>query len=233
MSEYRHEYKYLISSAQASVLEMRMRGMLQPDPHADESGAYQIKSLYFDDSEDTCFFENENGTDPRSKFRIRCYNHSLERISLEKKSKMRGMTKKESCFISKEVCEILMGGRDLRLGEGLDGTQKFLLSQLKLRRLRPKVIVSYERKPFVCPIGNVRVTFDRKLSSSSAVESFLKEELPLRPALATGSCILEVKWDEILPSYVRQALSTGTLQWSGCSKYYLCRKYSTNGGMRV
>ena len=53
MSEYRHEYKYLISSAQASVLEMRMRGMLQPDPHADESGAYQIKSLYFDDSEDT------------------------------------------------------------------------------------------------------------------------------------------------------------------------------------
>ena len=33
------------------------------NPHAGENGIYHIRSLYFDDYENSCFMDNENGVD--------------------------------------------------------------------------------------------------------------------------------------------------------------------------
>lgn len=71
---YRHEFKYLCSSAELAVLRVRLFGLMRPDPHVGTDGMYRIRSLYFDDCQDTCLRENEAGTDPREKFRIRIYN---------------------------------------------------------------------------------------------------------------------------------------------------------------
>ena len=79
---FRHELKYLISSAEVTMLRTRLSGLISLDAHA-KNGHYTIRSLYFDDYDDRCLLENENGTDPREKFRIRIYNGSAERISLE------------------------------------------------------------------------------------------------------------------------------------------------------
>lgn len=233
MSEYRHEYKYLINHAQAQILQVRVQALLEKDPYADETGIYVVKSLYFDDENNCCFYENENGTDPRSKFRIRYYNDDITNIRLEKKIKLHGMTKKESCMISKEMCQNLIDGKEALSVSAMDKTSIALLTELKLRRLRPKVIVTYERRPFVYPAGNVRITFDGKLLSSNAVESFLEKEAPQRLVLKTGDSILEVKWDELLPVYIKNIFQTGDLQWSSFSKYYLCRRYSSNGGINI
>ena len=90
--KYRHELKYVISSAHIPLLKSRISGLMQLDPHACEDGIYNIRSLYFDDYSNRCFYENENGTDPREKFRIRIYNHSDQRITLECKRKERSKT---------------------------------------------------------------------------------------------------------------------------------------------
>ncbi|MDE6982038.1 MAG: VTC domain-containing protein, partial [Lachnospiraceae bacterium] len=102
MNKYRHEYKYLIDSKEMAVLNIRAAGILQRDSHAGSEGSYFIQSLYFDDMKNSCDSENEAGTDPRSKFRIRYYNRNTESLKLEKKSKIRGMTRKESCSITRE-----------------------------------------------------------------------------------------------------------------------------------
>lgn len=94
MTEYRHEYKYRIDARQRAVLRLRAQGILERDVHAGTDGVYLIRSLYFDSPEDDCFYENENGDDPREKYRIRFYNCDTSRISLECKAKSRGMTKK-------------------------------------------------------------------------------------------------------------------------------------------
>ncbi len=80
--KYRHEYKYPISDLEATVLKQRLNGVMPLDAHVGPSGMYLISSLYFDDYYNSCFYDNENGTDPREKFRIRIYNHSSSRISL-------------------------------------------------------------------------------------------------------------------------------------------------------
>ena len=106
MNKYRHEYKYVSPEIILATLEKRARAVLAPDPHAGKNGGYSIRSIYFDDIYNTCYHENENGTDPREKFRIRIYNCSAERISLELKQKENSKTLKLSCPISKEDCEI-------------------------------------------------------------------------------------------------------------------------------
>ena len=85
--KYRHELKYVVSAAQIPILKSRIVNLMQMDPHAGKDGIYNIRSLYFDDYYNRCFYENENGTDPREKFRIRIYNGSTDKISLELKKK--------------------------------------------------------------------------------------------------------------------------------------------------
>ena len=89
-TKFRHELKYVVSCAQLSLLKNRVHNLLSLDSHTSQSGVYNIRSLYFDDYYNSCYIENENGTDPREKFRIRIYNASEERITLECKRKERG-----------------------------------------------------------------------------------------------------------------------------------------------
>ncbi|MDE5716989.1 MAG: polyphosphate polymerase domain-containing protein [Lachnospiraceae bacterium] len=233
MTEYRHEYKYRIDAMQKSVLCLRAQGVLERDAHAGPDGEYLIRSLYFDSPEDACFYENENGDDPREKYRIRFYNCDISRISLECKAKARGMTKKTACPLTADQCRQFMEGGIPEPESEVSPKQAAMFGRMRLKRLRPVVIVQYSRMPFVCDAGNVRVTFDDSIASSNDVAGFLQPEIPLRSVLGTGESILEVKWDELLPAYIKGQLALGTLQWTSFSKYYLCRKYNSYGGVRV
>lgn len=233
MTEYRHEYKYRIDAMQKAVLCLRAQGALERDSHAGADGEYLIRSLYFDSPEDACFYENENGADPREKYRIRFYNCDASRISLECKAKERGMTRKTACPITRDQCRQFMEGRIPEPEREVSAKQAAMFGRMRLKSLRPVVIVQYTRMPFVCQAGNVRVTFDDSIVSSNDIGGFLEQEIPLRSVLGMGESILEVKWDELLPSYIKGRLALDSLQWTSFSKYYLCRKYNCYGGVRV
>lgn len=231
--KYRHEYKYVCNSMQSTVLKTRASGIMKRDIHAGANGYYRIRSLYFDDMEDTCYYENEGGVGERDKYRIRIYNGDISRISLEKKSKNRGMTLKTACRINEEICRKLMKGEKNIIDSNMTYVQKKLLLEMQLKNMSPKVIVEYVRYPFVNQNGNVRVTFDEAISSSNDIGCFLEKEIILRPILEKGQGILEVKWDEFLPDYIKKIMELDSLRWNSFSKYYLCRKYNTFGGVRI
>lgn len=223
--EFRHELKYLITTAQVQMLKSRLTGILSPDSHA-VGGSYRIRSLYFDDYDDRCFYENENGVDPREKFRIRIYNGSTDRITLECKRKERGKTLKTACPLSLEQTKQLMRGIPI----GDIAGQPPLLQKLTVRmltaRMRPVVMVEYDRVPYVYRLGNVRITLDTNISSSSEIHRFLEPDIPRRPVLPLGQQLLEVKYDEFLPDHIYRSLSLNNLSQTAFSKYYLCRKYT-------
>ncbi len=229
-AKYRHELKYTCSQAQLALLGNRVKGLLELDAHVEaDRPFYTIRSLYFDDYDNTCFYENENGTDPREKYRIRIYNGDGSRIRLERKQKVRGKTRKQSCPLTKEQCQAFMEGKGLPMREFAD--QPLLLQQFlaawHTRLLRPKIIVEYERVPYVYPEGNVRITLDQNISSSKEVARFLEPELAgKRPVMPKGQQLLEVKFDEYLPDFIYRSLALENLQQTAFSKYYLCRKFS-------
>ena len=223
--KFRHELKYLISSAELEIIKTRVNNLLSLDSHTDSTGAYSIRSLYFDDYFNRCFYENENGTDPREKFRIRIYNHSSDRITLECKRKEHGMTNKTSCPLSEEQARILMSGKTVPdIANQHPLLRKLTLAMLQ-NRLHPVVIVEYDRIPYVYKNGNVRVTLDTNISSSNAVQHFLDKTIPKRPIMPTGQQLMEVKFDEYLPDFIYRNLQLNNLRQTAFSKYYLCRKF--------
>lgn len=224
MSRFRHEYKYYINRSQEALLHIKAAGLLEPDIHAGAEGGYLIRSLYFDDLDDTCLRENIDGTDPHSKFRIRYYNDDSCRLRLEKKTKYRGMTLKETCPLTLEEYDMLVS-QDFPDIAGMPRSKQKLLMDFRLRALIPKVIVSYRRVPFVYSCGNVRVTFDQNVTSSGQTDRFLAGDYGERPVFSQGGCILEVKWDEILPLHIKETLKLDSLQWTSFSKYYMSRIY--------
>lgn len=231
--KYRHEYKYICSATQNAVLKMRVQGIMRRDAHAGADGAYKIRSLYFDDLNDRCYYENESGIGERDKYRIRIYNGDSSRITLEKKGKLRGMTLKTSCRLTEQECRAYMAGRYPAIESDMPQIKQQLLTEMKHKCMRPVVIVEYVRYPFVEKNGNVRVTFDENISSSNDIGNFLNMNISVRPIMEKGQSILEVKWDEFLPDYLKNHMQTDSLLRSSFSKYYLCRKYNAYGGIRV
>lgn len=222
--KYRHELKYVISTAQLPLLRARIAPFMKIDPHAGPDGVYQIRSIYFDDYKNRCYYENENGTDPREKFRIRIYNHSSERIMLECKRKERGKTLKTSSVLTLEQTQQIIKSGILKDPDS--ALQQKLCLEMKTRLLHPVVVVEYERIPYIYQNGNVRITFDMNMTSSADLGNFFSDRMPKRPIMPAGQMLLEVKFDEYLPDFIYSSLNLGSLSQTAYSKYYLCRKYN-------
>lgn len=228
MNKFRHEIKYQCSELQLSVIKSRIGCMLKNDEHV-VNGQYSIRSVYFDNYENKCFYENEAGTDPREKFRIRIYNADSSRITLECKRKERGMIRKTSCLLTKESYHKLMSGGSLGdLSDKPALLRKFIVL-MKMELYKPTVIVEYDRTPFVYMIGNVRITLDRNIRFSMDFNHFFDKSISTQPIMPVGQHLLEVKYDELLPSFIKDTFQTGDLQQTTFSKYYLCRKISMGG----
>lgn len=227
--KFRHELKYIVDNNQLEIIKNRISSLMPLDKHAGDKGMYNIRSLYFDDPYNRCYYENENGTDPREKFRIRIYNHSSSRIVLECKRKERGKTHKTSCGLTMEQTLSIMRGEPLTDIASLPPLLRRLTLKMLTERFHPVVIVDYDRVPYVYALGNVRVTFDTNVSACGDIHSFFDRNVPKRPVLPFGQSILEVKFDEYLPDYIYRSLQTDDLRQTAFSKYYVCRKFCLGG----
>ena len=109
---YRHELKYYITEGDHALLSRKLSLTMEQDAFAKKNGGeYFIRSLYFDDRDDSAFREKLDGTDERDKFRIRIYNMRDDVIKLECKHKSNGYIKKQSVNLSRKEYEQLMMGR--------------------------------------------------------------------------------------------------------------------------
>ena len=226
--QYRHEYKYPLTRGEILIEETKIAAIAEKDKHAGEAGFYNIRSLYFDDYKNSCYMDNENGVDNREKYRIRIYNCSAERITLECKKKVHGKTHKSACGITYSQCETLMKGD---IPEDIQPSQQVLqrLAYLMATHLmKPAVIVDYNRVPYVYrqQDANVRVTFDSDIMSISEPAAFFDPQALGRGVMPMGQALMEVKFDSFLPDEVYCLLQLNGLQVSTFSKYYLCRKFS-------
>lgn len=223
-AKFRHELKYLMNTQQLYTLKHQLPDLLYPDPHVGEEGFYRIRSLYFDDFFNTSYYENEDGTEPREKFRIRLYNGSTSQIRLELKRKEHTMVHKRSCKISEDMVRHILQDNTIPWDDNMDPLLKKFYIQQETRLLKPKIIIEYDRVPFIYPDGNVRVTLDLNIGASTCVDEFLDKEISVRPIMPVGTHLLEAKYDEIFPDFIYRSIQKQNLERVTFSKYYLCRK---------
>lgn len=227
---FRYEKKYMVVTGQQEFLRNHIEELCFRDSHTDGTNRYVIRSLYFDDYGSNAYYDNENGIDPRTKYRIRIYNNDTGVIHLERKVKQAGKIHKDRVIVDKEFCDLLLSGN----GDQIDyPTEEPLVNRfLTLYHtcmLRPSIIVEYEREPYVYPDGDVRITFDRKISFSDELERFFEPDIFLQPILPSGQDVLEVKYTEFMPEFIQRELEMKQMQQCAFSKFYLCEKYRRSG----
>lgn len=220
-SRGRHELKHYINYADVLQLRSRLPFVAAVDDNAREGNGYRVKSLYFDNYNDKVLKEKIDGVDDREKFRLRFYHDDTSLIRLEKKSKRNGLSYKESAIITVDVCKRLLEGNPEVLKENQDPLCMELYAKMHYQQLRPKNIVAYSREAYVYPAGNVRVTIDYDIRTSTNVHDFLKP-YPV-PIPVPGVYILEVKYDSFLPEIIRGVVSLSGRSSTSFSKYAVTR----------
>lgn len=215
---FRHEYKFLISPNAAKLLKLRLPHIMGRDLHVGPTGQYTIRSLYFDDPNFTAFRDKVDGVDNRTKYRIRCYNGDTSRCRLERKEKKGHLTRKTGQSITSQDA-LALQSRTFPHGEGLCEELRLLCAS---QGLRPMVLVDYDRTPFVCAAGNVRITLDENLRTRPYCADLFDTHQSMIPVLEDNQVILEVKFDDYLPGYLRDTLADIPKIPMAISKFAMC-----------
>ena len=221
--KYRHEWKHVLNTTDLLILRQRLRAVMESDPHAVD-GRYQIRSLYFDNEEDKALREKIDGVNMREKFRIRLYNCDATVIHLEKKSKRNGLGTKYSANLTAEWAQKIVDGDIDWMLMSENSLIQELYCKMRYQGMRPKTIVDYTREPFIFRPGNVRVTLDYDIRTGLHRTDFLNPNAVTVPA-GDAPILMEVKWDEYLPSIIRDVVSVPDRRVGSFSKYAQCRVY--------
>ena len=224
----RHELKFLITRTQLEVLRRTVGAALSLDPNAKRNGgSYHIRSLYFDTVFDDALYDKIAGVKDRDKYRMRIYNLSDKDIFVECKTKVGSLISKRSVKITRDLAEQLMAGDPSGLENTRSGLLRDIYREMRTRLLHPVVIVDYEREAYIHTAEEVRVTFDMRVRSGLNNVDLFNPKVPTVPVLDHDETILEVKYNRVLPPYIRDLLSFACPEavQTAVSKYTLCRRY--------
>jgi hypothetical protein len=228
----RHEYKYLVPNYLIDDIRAAIRPYLDVDDYAVPTGGqYTVRSIYFDSSDLTCYWEKEAGIKDRKKLRVRGYNRRDEKskVFLEIKRKTNSLISKNRALLP--YSSLLPAFRDIdpiqyvrEEQRDQDDARRFFY-HLRRQSMVPIETVLYEREPFNCRFrSSLRVTFDRNLRSVlyPGLEN-LYDETDVVPALP-DHFILEVKCDvdRGFPGWVKGFLARFDLKKQALSKYVIC-----------
>ena len=225
MPKYRHEIKVGISLFEFLEMKSKLDVLLELDSHCKGDGMYAIRSLYFDNVYDKALIEKNRGVNRREKFRLRYYDDDTRFIKLEKKQKVNGLCLKTSSPISKKEVETLLSGNYEQLESSKDELMQELLFKMKTQGLRPKNIVKYDRRAYICEAGNVRITFDMNLRAGINPQDFMDSNADLEVSSLNQPIILEIKYDEFIPSFIERIVKAKQRRVQSFSKYAQCRTY--------
>ena len=219
--KYRNEWKYLIDTAQKEAICSRLAPVMELDRFA-ANGWYTLRSLYFEDYFHSAYEEKDSGILRRKKYRIRIYDYSDRSIKLERKKKFGSYIYKKSAKLTRdEISKIRDGDYAFLLANEQTLCLEFYSEYGRSVRC-PRTIVDYERQPWVAEAGTVRITFDMDVRAAIGSYDIFDKSLPGLPVLEPRKCVMEVKFTEFLPNYVRKVLPDRASEFTAVSKYVLC-----------
>jgi hypothetical protein len=221
--KYRRELKYIINYPDLALIRMRLSALLQLDAHAQNrpNGIYTVRSLYFDDYYNNSYNQKYMGVSDRQKYRIRMYNQSTDVISLERKVKGDCYICKEVSALSQpEVKDIMLGDYGFLLQSPLALKQQFY-HECQTKIMRPRVVVEYERQPYVMDAGEVRITFDMNVRAGLSGLDIFDDEMVMVELLEPHQLIMEVKFTEFLPAIIQKVIPPEASELAAVSKFVM------------
>ncbi len=233
----RYEYKYFVPNSKMDMLRNMIAPFVQYDKFSDKMPEkhYTVRSIYFDTPEYDCFFEKVEGIKHRKKFRLRGYNRPNDEkgnVFFEIKRKYEDPILKNRAPAEFDNALNLFESNnpdfyhpDLILYPLAEENLKRFFYHYHNRKLRPVVLVIYEREAFLgLHDDTIRVTFDKNLRSVAFPSlDELYEENRVRRSLS-NKFILEVKFNDHYPAWMKPIIGALGVKRQSASKYVISIK---------
>lgn len=217
MSEYRKELKYFLRNTDMGQIKTNLNYIMKIDNNC-KNGKYTISSIYLETYNDTSYNQVINGLSERWKYRIRFYDYNDKFIKLEKKYKVNNLTKKSAIKLSKDDFERIMNNT-LKVKKSNPELLNEIAIKMKTELLRPAILIEYDRIPYTYKAGNVRITIDYNIRYSRNYNKAFEQE---NKKHYLKYKILEVKYDEFIPDFIRYKIEVNHLEQTAFSKYFMC-----------
>jgi hypothetical protein len=216
----RLEFKYVIPTSLLDLVVPTISRYLDADGYANKAGFYKVNSLYFDSPHLACYQQKLDGILFRKKYRVRYYGDK-QKLFFEIKRKSGDTVFKDRVLLPPTTRinqQSLVNHQFLHhIPEGkLKGE---LLADYHKLNLKPKVLISYLRRPFVSKFtNNLRITLDYDLKATKITNGeFL--DLATTNYVSPDLAVLEIKFNETLPAWTRHIINAHNLQRDSFSKY--------------
>lgn len=202
--DLRYEHKYLIDITKWHQLKALLMAQFKFDENADESGKYQVDSIYFDTDQGYYYDMKEAALSERHLLRVRQYAPHSPMLRFELKGKINdGVYKWSVWMTSDEYQQLLNNDYSFLLEKGEIG--HFIYAELRLRQPLPKYLIRYTREVFDLPVYGVRISADTSIRAANSVNLDDASTIPLYEA---NIVILEVKGKRELPPYLTQLIAS-------------------------
>jgi hypothetical protein len=226
----RYEFKYLVPIEQYEPLKTALMPFLKRDKFAAKQpkGLYTVRSIYFDTPGFDMYQTKIEGIAHRMKVRLRGYNvgDDNSEVFMEIKRKYEGPILKNRSDAAFGLVKKLFNGASFEecapLIHNPDNARRFFYQMLS-QNLQPVVNVIYEREPFLASTLNIendfRCTFDMHLRSVAypkVDELFVERNIHFA---YPGFFILEVKFNQYCPTWVKPVIEDFQLRKEPASKY--------------
>ena len=217
MSNFRKELKYKITNNDLYLLNINLKNITKKDSNCN-GDFYTISSLYFDNYKKTSYNQVKNGISERWKYRIRFYNYDDSYIVLEKKHKINGLTNKKSVRITREILYNILKN-NIRIEETNDKLLNEFIIKIKTELLKPVILIEYDRIPYVYKLGTVRITLDYNIRYTNNYSELFNKN---KKVYYLNDKILEIKYNELIPDFIRYRLELNHLEQISFSKFNNC-----------
>ena len=203
---------------------------LRADENAVTGAHYPIVSVYYDNAERECYWDNLNGVTNRRKLRVRLYGSQCGTMPptcfAEVKHKVEGRNVKRRARLSIEEALAVAAGAHAPAGlsPGELRTVEEIHALVRLRDLKPCVCLRYDRHAYasVDPEADLRITFDTGIAYRFDRLTPVPDDREFTDFLhPEGSSVMEVKLTGVVPYWLTRLLGEQGCVMQGHSKY--CR----------
>jgi hypothetical protein len=231
----RYEFKYFVPHELLHVLRREIQPFVEPDPYAAQSpnGRYRTNSLYLDSLDLRLFRMTMHGEKTRFKLRIRSYSDSCDQpVFFEIKRRADGIVRKSRCPARRSQAERFLTGEQ-RAANPRD-PQPDIAEFAHLARAidaGPTFRVRYDREAYEARGGEpTRITFDTDLAYNFTTGADLSSGGLGWRQILTDKAIVEIKFTDRFPTWVRSIVQRYNLQRCSVPKYCLSVEHAVDHG---
>ena len=220
----RRELKYYINYFDYTYLTSILSNLFNKDRYNQKIDGYHVRSIYFDNKSDNNYYQKISGIETRKKYRIRIYNLNSDTVRLEIKNKYNNIILKEILIIRSEDVEKITSGDYRCLLNYTDPIANKIYFEFNKDYYRPVIIIDFVRNAYFYDLNDIRITFDRQLEKNEVnVYDIFEKNLKMDPVFSSNKIILEIKYNNILPLWIKNLLQISRFESCAISKYTLSR----------